>query len=172
MAFARDQDDTETLSEGGEVMRETYRHPVRTHCCGDCAAKTSFLPVLPGHEVFAAQRLEPGDANGPPTFLFAYFENRPAEFQIRIQLCTNPDTMPAKHATVKWPEDDNACEVGARSRRGTPSSEHVGFSTIGLSPFVPPASAARLYRACSAEEPGYGKRCRRNNVGRRSNHAI
>jgi hypothetical protein len=172
MAFARDQDDTETLSEGGEVMRETYRHPVHTLCCGHCAAATGFLPVLPRHEIFAAQRFDPGDANGPHASLLAYIENRPAEFQIRVQLCIDPDTMPAEHATVKWPEDGNACEVGARSRRGTLSSQYVGFSTIGLSPFVPPASAARLYRACSAEEPGYGKRCRRNNVGRRSNHAI
>ncbi len=72
---------------------------------GDYVAKFSVAPI------FDLSRLtnSPIDANAHPDALrdevSAHFATKSGEWEFRIQLCTDLDTMPIEDASVVWPED-------------------------------------------------------------------
>ena len=46
--------------------------------------------------------------------MIVFFTRHGAEFDIRVQLCTNLDTMPIEDASVKWPEEQSPYRTVAR----------------------------------------------------------
>lgn len=48
--------------------------------------------------------------------LCAHFRVHRGEWEVRVQLCTNLETMPLENASVAWPEDESAYRVVARIR--------------------------------------------------------
>ncbi|WP_237477852.1 catalase family protein [Lichenibacterium dinghuense] len=82
---------------------------------GDHVAKISAVPVSPGQ---AALGDAPMDTSGRPDAFrdatAAYFGDEGAEFEIRVQLCTDLETMPVEDASVRWPEDESPYRAVAR----------------------------------------------------------
>ncbi len=74
---------------------------------GDYVAKLGIFPDLAGLRDLAAQPFEPEDENGLRTAVTGYFRTKPAEFSVRIQLCTDLDKMPVENASTEWPEDES-----------------------------------------------------------------
>jgi hypothetical protein len=81
---------------------------------GDYIAKLGVFPVSPGLKVLGAQKFEPRDENGLRTAVVEYFQNQPAEFEVRVQLCTDLKAMPIENAATEWPEDQSAYQLVAR----------------------------------------------------------
>jgi hypothetical protein len=75
---------------------------------GDYIAKVAVVPVSPG---LAALTDAPVDVNGRPNGLREaaqrFFEGEGGVWELRIQLCTNPETMPIEDPSVRWPEDES-----------------------------------------------------------------
>ncbi len=44
----------------------------------------------------------------------AYFEENAAEYELRVQLCTDLERMPVEDASVEWPEDESPYRPVAR----------------------------------------------------------
>lgn len=72
---------------------------------GDYVAKFCLAPLSPSVKVLSSQ-LMPDDA-GPEAFrdmVVEFFRHDSAVYELRVQLCTDPVTMPIEDATVAWPE--------------------------------------------------------------------
>ena len=84
---------------------------------GAHVAKLSLAPI--SHEM---QRLtdSPVDLAGAPNGLrgavIAYFREHGAEWELRVQLRTDPRSMPIEDASVRWPEDRSPYVAVARIR--------------------------------------------------------
>ncbi len=82
---------------------------------GDHVAKISAVPVSPGQTALGDG---PMDTSGRPDAFrdatVAYFGGDGAEFEIRVQLCTDLDAMPVEDASVRWPEDASPYRAVAR----------------------------------------------------------
>ena len=82
---------------------------------GDYLAKICAVPVSPAQAALGDGPLETGA--DPDTFRHAtaaYFAHDAAEFEIRVQLCTDLDAMPVEDASVRWPEDASPYRAVAR----------------------------------------------------------
>jgi hypothetical protein len=86
------------------VLGETFFSQVPT-LHGVYMAKWSLAPVSPELVALAGQ---PVDLDGRPDGLreevVAFFAHNPAEWELRVQLCTDLDRMPIEDASVPWPE--------------------------------------------------------------------
>ena len=81
---------------------------------GDYVAKIVAVPVSPGQDALGRGALDTGNPNVFRDATVAYFREQDAEFEIRVQLCTNLETMPVEDASVQWPEVESPCQPVAR----------------------------------------------------------
>lgn len=103
---------------GGEPLHhplgETYFSTVPFRY-GDYIAKFSLVPASPG---LLALRGAPVDLDGRPDGLReaveAHFAREGAEWEFRVQLCTDLQTMPIEDASVEWPQDQSPYMTVAR----------------------------------------------------------
>ncbi len=82
---------------------------------GDYIAKLGVFPVSPGLVSIIDETLDTG--SDPDAFRHAvvrYLRAEPAEFELRVQLCTDLDQMPVENASVAWPEDQSPYVAVAR----------------------------------------------------------
>ena len=105
-----------------DFFGHTPRHPL-TDCYysqaalryGDYVAKIVAVPVAPEQDALGRDAM---DLHGNPDVFrdatVAYFRDRPAVFEIRVQLCTDLGTMPVEDASVPWPEDESPYRPVAR----------------------------------------------------------
>ncbi len=73
---------------------------------GDYVAKLGAFPVSP--DLVAAIDETIDTSHDPDAFrhaVVAHFQSRPAEFELRVQLCTDLDAMPVEDSATPWPED-------------------------------------------------------------------
>lgn len=84
---------------------------------GDYMAKVSIVPVSPSLTVL---KDAPLNVNGKPDGLreavVEYFQTQPAEWDLRVQLCTDLEKMPIEDGTVQWPEEVSPYRTVARIR--------------------------------------------------------
>nr|CAD6437887.1 hypothetical protein REQ54_04334 [Rhizobium sp. Q54] len=81
---------------------------------GGYVAKLGVFPVSPGLKELAEQGFKPEDENGLRTATMEYFKNEPAEYEVRIQLCTDLEAMPIENAATEWPEEQSPYRPVAR----------------------------------------------------------
>ena len=82
---------------------------------GDYIAKMGLFPVSPELVAMVDQTLDTGA--DPDAFRHAVVDHMRvlgAEFELRVQLCTDLDAMPVENASVPWPEDQSPYTVVAR----------------------------------------------------------
>jgi hypothetical protein len=99
------------LSMGGQpethILGDTFytQAPLRY---GRYMAKLALAPVSPELTALTDQPL---DVNGKPNGLrdavVAFFAERSATWELRVQLCTDLDTMPIEDASTPWPQSDS-----------------------------------------------------------------
>jgi len=106
------------LTLGGQplthILGETF-YSQAAILYGDYIAKVAVVPVSPHLTALTGQKL---DMSGKPNALRQaveeFFDLNDAEWEIRVQLCTNLETMPIEDASVIWPEDQSPYVTVAR----------------------------------------------------------
>ncbi len=75
---------------------------------GDYVAKIGVIPVSPNLTELTDKRLtNNGEPNMLRNLVVDFFLQNAASWEIRVQLCTNPETMPIEDASVQWPEAES-----------------------------------------------------------------
>ncbi|HKP40050.1 catalase family protein [Mycobacterium sp.] len=98
---------------------------------GNYVAKLLLAPLSENVKAFIDQPVPAGA--GKEAFrdmVVDFFANNSAEYELRVQLCTNPVTMPIEDATVSWPEEE---------------SPHVGVAKITFGVQNPATDARRAF---------------------------
>ncbi|KAB0676222.1 catalase family protein [Aureimonas leprariae] len=96
-------------------MAEAYftQAPMRY---GSYVAKIAVVPVAPTQRGLARKAIDHDDPDALRTATVSYLRDNDAEFEIRVQLCTDLDTMPVEDASVEWPEEQSPYRTVARLR--------------------------------------------------------
>ena len=82
---------------------------------GDYVAKISAVPVSPGQDALGDGPMDTsGRSDAFRDATVAYFGDEGAEFEVRVQLCSDLGTMPVEDASVRWPEDESPYRAVAR----------------------------------------------------------
>ncbi len=82
---------------------------------GDYMAKLCVSPVSANLLALSEQNVDlHGQPDGLRTLVRAFFAANTAVWEMRIQLCTDLDTMPIEDASVEWPQDFNPYRTVAR----------------------------------------------------------
>ncbi len=88
------------------ILGETFYSQVPV-LYGDYVAKVAVFPIFDLSKLTGA----PIDANAEPNALrdavSAHFAQHGGEWEFRVQLCTNLETMPIEDASVIWPETES-----------------------------------------------------------------
>lgn len=113
---------------GGEspTLRSLGGHPM-THILGETfytqvpflhgpyMAKMSLAPLSPELMALADMPLDLTDKpNGLREAVVDFFRENGGEWEMRVQLCTDLETMPIEDASVRWPEEQSPCVAVAR----------------------------------------------------------
>lgn len=86
---------------------------------GRYIAKLAVVPVSAAQKAMAETNVEVDgekDPNALRTATVGYLKDHEAEFEVRIQLCTNLDTMPVEDANKEWSEEESPYLPVARIR--------------------------------------------------------
>jgi hypothetical protein len=84
---------------------------------GNYIAKLAVVPVTGAQEALVAADVDVDgdkDPNALRTATVSYLRNNEAEFEIRIQLCTDLEKMPVEDASKEWSEEESPYEPVAR----------------------------------------------------------
>jgi len=82
---------------------------------GDYIAKLAVVPVSPAQLALEDNVLDTAkDENALRTATVDYLCEQDAVFEIRVQLCTDLQTMPVENATKEWSEDESPHQTVAR----------------------------------------------------------
>lgn len=84
---------------------------------GDSIAKLAVGPVGPTQRMLADATVDTArDPDALRTATVGYLRDHDAEFDVRVQLCTDLNRMPVEDASVAWPEDESPYQTVARLR--------------------------------------------------------
>ncbi|CAO3437970.1 catalase family protein [Azospirillum doebereinerae] len=134
---------------------------------GDYVAKLSVVPVSPE---LAALTGAPLDLNGAPDGLreavVDFFQRHGGVWELRVQLCTDLDSMPVEDASVVWPEDRSPYVTVARivvpvqnawsAERAQAGDDRLSFSPWhGLAAHQPLGSVMRARRLSYERSAAY-----------------
>ncbi len=82
---------------------------------GNYIAKLGIIPVSPAQVALEDDVLDTKeDENAMQTATVQYLREQDAVFEVRVQLCTNLDTMPVENANTEWSEEDSPYQTVAR----------------------------------------------------------
>lgn len=96
------------------ILGETFfsQAPLRY---GDYIAKVSLAPVSPELRALTDKPLDNSDTPNPLRESVAeFFRATGGEWEFRVQLCTDPETMPIEDSSKPWPEDKSPYVTVAR----------------------------------------------------------
>ncbi|GBU16522.1 MULTISPECIES: catalase family protein [Methylobacterium] len=96
------------------ILGETFytQVPVRW---GDYVAKLSVAPASPNLTALTGKSLDLGASpDALREAVSAFFADQGAEWEVRAQLLTNPETMPVEDASAVWPEEESPYVTVAR----------------------------------------------------------
>jgi hypothetical protein len=100
---------TTLMSMGGHpvthILGETFYSQVPL-LCGPYMVKASIAPVSPALKALTGQALDiDGRPDGLRDAVCEFFATQDAEWELRLQLCTDLERMPLEDASVVWPEE-------------------------------------------------------------------
>ena len=82
---------------------------------GDYVCKMGFFPVSPHLVAIVDETLDTSsDPDAFRTAVVATMRDHAAEFELRVQLCTDLEDMPVEDTSVAWPEDESNYVAVAR----------------------------------------------------------
>ena len=98
---------------------------------GDHVAKVALFPTSAEQVARSGETLDPGaDPDVFRNATAAYFRDHDAVFELRVQLCTDLESMPIEDASVLWSEQDSPYVTAATltlPRQDALSPARVGF---------------------------------------------
>lgn len=139
---------------------------------GDRIAKFSLAPVSPALKALTDAPVSlAGRPNGLRQAVIDFFRDHGGEWELRVQLRTNPVTMPIEDASVPWPEDQSPYVAVAlvtvppqpawNEARARQVDDGLSFSPWhGLAAHRPIGSVNRVRREAYAASAGF--RAKRN----------
>ncbi len=83
---------------------------------GDHLAKIAVVPVSRAQAALDGTAVDGNDPNALRSATVGFLRRHDAEFEVRVQLCTNLRTMPVEDASVEWPESESPYRTVARLR--------------------------------------------------------
>lgn len=96
------------------ILGETFYSQVPV-LYGKYIAKVAIVPVSAGLTALAGARVDLRDRpNGLREAVVEHFAGSAGEWELRVQLCTNIDTMPIEDASVAWSETESPYRAVAR----------------------------------------------------------
>ncbi|GAA0448203.1 MULTISPECIES: catalase family protein [Sphingomonas] len=81
---------------------------------GDHVAKLGFFPDSETLAAVRARGIDFQDPDALRTAMVAWFTENAAEFDVRVQLCTDLERMPVEDASVDWPQEESPYRSVAR----------------------------------------------------------
>ena len=135
----------EAVGGKSAVLTQLGGHP-NTHILGETfysqtpflygpyIAKFSVAPASAALKALAGRKVE---VSGRPEALreevLAFFAEQEAEWDLRVQLCTDPEAMPVEDASVEWPEAQSPYVTVGRIRVGRqPSWDEARSRAVDL----------------------------------------
>jgi hypothetical protein len=108
------EDDPNPLSiamPGPHILGDTYFSMAALRY-GDYIAKISAVPVSDSLQPYIGKEIDKdlidADENSfLNTLISNFFKTQYAEYEIRVQLCTDLETMPVEDGSVQWPEKES-----------------------------------------------------------------
>jgi hypothetical protein len=134
---------------------------------GNYMAKISVAPVAPALVALAGAKVDLDDKpDGLRAAVVDYFASQGAEWEVRVQLCTDLDKMPIEDASVAWPEAASPYRAVARitapaqaawtAERVASIDEGMSFSPWqGLASHRPLGSVMRARRETYAKSAAF-----------------
>ena len=164
--------DDRLLTKIGHPLPETLKVFIKenTHILGDTfytsaplrygryVAKMLYAPSSPEVRALAGQpTTDYRGVNALQDMTVDFFDTHAAEYELRVQLCTNIDRMPLENAKTSWPEDESPHRTVAtirfpRQDPYTPERRAYGDDVLafnswrGLKAHTPLGSINRLKR--------------------------
>ena len=83
---------------------------------GDYLAKLAVVPVSPAQRALDGTFVDLDDPNALRTATVGFLREHDAEFDVRVQLCTDLRAMPIEDASVEWPEEKSPYRTVAKLR--------------------------------------------------------
>ena len=83
---------------------------------GDHVAKLAVVPVSAAQRGLDGTSVDLDDPDGLRTATVGFLREHDAEFEVRVQLCTDLRAMPVEDASVEWPEERSPYRTVARLR--------------------------------------------------------
>lgn len=98
------------------VLGETF-YSQTPYLYGRNIGKFSIAPVSPELKALEGEKVSiNGRADAHRDEVNAFFAQHGGEWELRVQLMTDPETMPVEDASVEWPEDQSPYVTVARIR--------------------------------------------------------
>ncbi len=98
---------------------------------GDYVAKIAFIPANAALEELQGKHVDRADADALRTATRAFFANHAAEYEVKVQLATDPKRMPVEDPTVEWPEDESPYRTVARIVLPAQDSDAAALNAVG-----------------------------------------
>jgi hypothetical protein len=88
------------------ILGETF-HSMAALRYGDYLGKISLAPLSDGVKALTGQSLEPKGDSVVRDLVVDFFRQNAAEYELRVQLCTDLTRMPVEDASVAWPPEQS-----------------------------------------------------------------
>lgn len=95
------------------ILGETYYTSAALRY-GDYVAKLSVAPVSASLQPLIDKRIDTQNASALRDLIVEFFRQQSAEYELRVQLCTNLETMPIEDASVQWSEQESPYQAIAK----------------------------------------------------------
>lgn len=81
---------------------------------GDYIAKLSAVPVSDNLQPLRGQEIDASNDSALRDLVVAFFMDHSAEYELRVQLCTDLTTMPVEDGSVEWPQEQSSYQPIAK----------------------------------------------------------
>ncbi|GAP99554.1 catalase family protein [Leptolyngbya sp. NIES-2104] len=95
------------------ILGETYYSSAALRY-GDYVAKFSAVPLSASFQPLIGKRIEIQNSSTLRDLIVEFFREQSAEYELRVQLCTNLETMPIEDASVRWSEQESPYQAIAK----------------------------------------------------------
>ena len=107
---------------------------------GDYVAKISALPLSENVKALTGQEIDGDNESVLRDLVVDFFHNNSAEYELRVQLCTDLNTMPVEDGSVEWPQEQSPYQaIGkitiAAQEAYSPERRVYGDDVLSFNPF-------------------------------------
>jgi hypothetical protein len=107
---------------------------------GDYVGKVAVAPLSANVQALAGQDVELKEPGAYRDLVVEFFRTQGAEYELRVQLCTDLATMPVEDASIDWPQDQSPYQVLGKivipaQEAFSPARRVFGDDVLSYNPF-------------------------------------